>query len=190
MPYDRYKGILFNKTPDDIAGILEAIRRMKPKYIIECGTQFGGATVAMADVLEENGGLKVITIDIVDQRDLNVKKDARIIFIQGDSKSPEVFDQVKRIIGSEKNVLVDLDSDHHKDHVLQELFLYHVFVPIDGYIVVEDTSNYWDNYERFNGGPLIALIEFIRSHPEFEIDRTLEGKNPVYNKYGYLKKVK
>ncbi len=60
-------------------------------------------------------------------------------FLLGSSVAPEIVEAVrKRVEG--KKVMITLDSDHHKDHVLKELFAYSPFVQVGGYMIVQDTN--------------------------------------------------
>ncbi len=192
MPFAKYKDVLFNKTPADMEGILEAIRRARPEYIIELGTQYGGATLAMADVLEEVGGKKVITVDIKDQRKTEVKNDPRILFILGSSIDGRTLEKIKKEIGEGK-VLVDIDSDHRTEHVAQELELYAPLVSVGSYMIVEDTFLYWNKYYSDKGwkekGPYKALMSFLPKHPEFTLDRSLEFPGIINNICGFCLKL-
>ena len=97
-----------------------------------------------------------------------------ISLIEGSSIDPDIIQSVKSQIGKSETVLVLLDSNHLKDHVLAELEAYSCLVTPGSYIVACDgvmqqvvgaprTSADWS----WNN-PVSAINEFIVKHPEFE----------------------
>ena len=63
---------------------------------------------------------------------------SRITLIEGSSTDPGVFDQVSRCIEPGDKVLVILDSNHSRDHVLAECRLYASLVTMGSYLVATD----------------------------------------------------
>jgi cephalosporin hydroxylase len=93
-----------------------------------------------------------------------------------------------------RKVLVTLDSEHTKEHVLKELQLYSTLVSLDSYIVVQDTHLNghpvpWPRLEK-TGGPWEAVEEFLKTNKNFEVDRTREKHLATQNPGGFLKRVK
>ena len=62
----------------------------------------------------------------------------RIDLIEGSSTAPEIVKQVKSLIPEGARVLVILDSNHTKAHVVDELECYHDLVSPGSYIVATD----------------------------------------------------
>ena len=115
----------------------------------------------------------------------------RITYITGSSTDEFVFSSIKGLIGEAKNIMVILDSDHTKEHVLNELRMYHQFIPIGGYLVVEDTNiNGHPVQANFGPGPMEALKEFLLENDLFEIDKTKERFLLTMNPCGYLRRVR
>jgi cephalosporin hydroxylase len=83
-----------------------------------------------------------------------------------------------------------LDSDHRKDHVLQELRLLAPLVTPGCYLVVEDTNmNGNPVVPRFGPGPREALQEYLAEVPGmWEVDRHRERMLMTFNPGGYLKR--
>ena len=99
-----------------------------------------------ATLLEPLQGGRIITVDIDDPKVMEFAPwRERVQFIKGSSVSPEVFDQIKAQVQGRK-VMITLGSEHTKEHVLKELELYSTLVPVDSYLVVQDT--------RLNGHPV------------------------------------
>ena len=55
----------------------------------------------------------------------------RIDLVEGSSTAPEVLDEVKALIKPGEKVLVVLDSNHTKAHVLDELRAYGQMIEVD-----------------------------------------------------------
>lgn len=192
----KWLGVSIVQNPCDMWALQELICEVKPDFIIETGTLFGGSSIFFAHVLQdinENG--KVITVDIVDnaKEASNVKLwQDRVEFILGDSVSREVIDKIAERIKGAERVLVTLDSDHHMSHVLRELRLYSRFVTVGSYLIVQDTSlDIWGKgKEYWNNGPMTAIKRFLEFNDNFEIDRSWEKFLLTWHPKGYLKRIK
>jgi len=180
------------KCPNDLWIYQELLWELKPDVIIECGTFHGGSALYYAklfDIMDIPG--EIITIDVDPMPDMPVHK--RITYLEGSSISNEIVEKVKELIRVKKKVMVILDSDHSKDHVLKELELYHGFVTKDSYLIVEDSNlNGHPVYSGFGQGPgpMEAMEEFLPKHSEFVSDKSKEKFLMSFNPNGYLKKVK
>src|SRR5262249_9212098 len=132
---------------------------------------------------------KIVTIDIFKQE--NRPTHSRIGYIQGSSVSDETLRRVKEAIKPDDKVLVILDSDHKKDHVLREMVLYGPLVSIGSYLIVEDGNLNNNPVAPEQGpGPMEAIQEFLKTDTQFEIDRNREKFFMTFNPSGYLKKVR
>ncbi len=179
------------KCPNDLWIYQELLWEIKPDVIIECGTFHGGSALYYAklfDIMDLPG--KIITIDVDAMPDM--PEHERITYLLGSSTSPEIIEKVKNAVKNKKTVMVILDSDHSKDHVLKELELYHNLVTRGSYLVVEDSNiNGHPVYSGFGQGPgpMEAIEEFLPKHPEFEVDKQKEKFLMSFNPNGYLKRV-
>lgn len=73
----------------------------------------------------------------------------RIRLVEGSSTDPVTLRKAKGIIPPTAGFVV-LDSDHSRDHVLEEMNLYKEFVSLGSYMVVEDTNingPQWHSYK-------------------------------------------
>lgn len=131
---------------------------------------------------------RVLGIDI-DIREHNRKEieahpmSNRIDMIQGSSISAETISAVHEFAAPYNNVLVCLDSNHTHDHVLAELEAYSPLVGPGSYCVVFDTviedmpsTMFSDRPWAIGNNPKTAVWEFIKKHPEFEIDSQINHK--------------
>jgi cephalosporin hydroxylase len=187
-----WQGIPVLKCPLDLWLYQEIIFNQKPDFIVECGVAFGGTTAFLADMCKLVGKGEVIGVDIQikPQSRVNLAKYENIRLIEGNSIDLEISRQVFEIVQNQ-NTLVILDSDHTKDHVLQELMLYSKLVPSGGYLIVEDTNiNGHPVYPDYGLGPMEAVEEFLsKVQSEFYIDKNCHKFLTTFNPNGYLKKV-
>ncbi len=122
----------------------------------------------------------------------------KIDMIQGSSIDPDIIAEVHEHAKSYERILVCLDSHHTHEHVLAELEAYAPLVSLDSYCVVFDTiiEDIPDNMfpERPWGkgnNPKTAVHEFLKTHSEFEIDKSIQNKLLItVAPDGYLKRVR
>jgi cephalosporin hydroxylase len=101
------------------------------------------------------------------------------------------LERVKELRGNAQSCLVILDSDHARDHVRREIDLYRQFVPIGGYMIVEDTNvNGFPTYLNHGPGPMEAVYDYLRDHDDFIVDRKRERFVLTLNPCGYLKRLR
>lgn len=187
------------QLPEDLLMLQEVIYQVRPDVIVETGVAHGGSSVFFASLFESMGHGKVISVD-VEIRPHNRKAldehpmKKRINLIEADSAAPQTGEQVRRLIGPTDKVLVVLDSNHSKQHVLKELELYGPLVTSGSYIVAADGN--MDDLHDVPGGkpdwttdnPKAAVHEFLACHPEFEIDPEPTRLGTTYWPDGYLRR--
>ena len=131
----------------------------------------------------------VVSIDIatVDGRPSH----PRITYRTGSSIDDDIVASVKAEIGPEDRVLVVLDSDHSRDHVVAELRTWGPVVTPGSYCVVEDSNVGGHPVSRdFGPGPMEAIETFLGESDAFVIDREREKFFMTFNPNGYLKRVR
>lgn len=191
---NRWLGIQTSQNPNDAWVIQEIIVEQKPDFVVETGTKNGGSALIWAMVLREvNPQGRVITVDIEDKtaqaRSLPLFQE-RVDFLLGSSTDPQILATIKaRVTG--KRVVVLLDSDHRKPHVLNELRAYSSMVNVGSYLIAQDgILSGHPIREAMEGGPWEAIDEFLSGNKEFQIDRGRERLLFTYCPRGYLKRVK
>lgn len=186
-------GVPILKCPLDLWIYQEIIFNTKPDVIIETGTAFGGSALFLASMCDLIDKGRVITIDIEERK--GRKEHKRIKYLLGSSTSNETVEKVKGLIKKGEKVMVLLDSDHHADHVLNELKIYSKFVTQGSYLIVEDSNiNHpiipdFDASSSFSG-PMEAINEFLKGNKSFVVDKSKEKFFLTFNPRGYLKKIK
>ena len=179
-------GIL--KCPLDLWLYQEILHELRPAVIVETGTAFGGSALYLASICDMLDRGRVVTIDVVDRPDR--PSHPRITYIRGSSISPDVVAAVRREVGDESPVMVLLDSDHSRDHVLEELETYAPMVTKGSYLVVEDTDlNGHPVAPEHGPGPMEAVQTFLAGHAEFAHDTTMDKFMLTFNPRGYLKRI-
>ncbi len=190
---NKWLGILTEQNPNDVWIIQEIIVETRPDFIVETGTLCGGSAALWATILEQvNPAGRVITIDIMDQaqqaRKLPIVQ-RHVDFLLGSSTAAEIVSEVKNRVQGKK-VLVILDSDHSKQHVLNELKAYAPLVPVGSYLIVQDTNVNGQPVDRsFGPGPMEALVEFLATNSNFVPDKGCERLLFTMNPGGYLERV-
>jgi len=176
------------KNPFDLWIYQEILYRLKPNLIIECGTFDGGSAYYMASLCDLLKKGSVITIDIDTHPNRPIHP--RITYLSGFSTDPNIFNTVKQKIQKDDVVLVVLDSGHSRENVLSELKLYRDIVTKGSYFIVDDSNINGHPIDPMYGpGPYEAVQDFLKSNPDFIIDRKNEKFFMTFNPNGLLKKV-
>lgn len=204
--------------PQDMVAMQELVWQVRPDLILETGIAHGGslifsasmlALLDMVDAIEAGATFDpaqskrlVLGIDIDIRAHNRAAIEAhpmasRIHMIQGSSIAPDVAAQVCSIAAGYKRVLVCLDSNHTHDHVLAELHAYAPLTSVGSYCVVFDTvvedmpaDMFLDRPWGPDNNPKTAVWEYLKTHPEFEIDKSIQHKLLItVAPDGYLKRV-
>jgi len=184
-------GVPSEKPPQDFWVYQEIITELRPDFIVETGTRYGGSALFMATVCDALGHGQVITIDLQDlaSGDRSRREHPRITYLHGSSTSPDILLQVRGMLGDASTVLVILDSDHGMTHVSDELRLYADFVTEGSYLIVEDTHLNGHPVEPgFGPGPWEAVDVFLATTPQFVPDRSREKFLLTFSPRGYLQR--
>ena len=169
------------QLPEDMMRLQEVIYTVKPDVIIETGVAHGGSLVFYASLCKSMEKGRVVGIDI-EIRPHNRKAieehflSPMITLIEGSSIAPETIEQARANVKEGETVMIMLDSNHTKEHVLAELNAYAPLVSQGSYIVAMDgimeqvagaprtkADWVWNN-------PKAAALEFVRTNPDFVIE--------------------
>ena len=168
------------QLPDDIIRIQEVIYNIKPDVVIETGVAHGGSLIFYASLCTAIGKGRVIGIDIeVRPHNRLAIEEHRlsplISLIESSSTDSSTLEQVSNLVGPDETVLVILDSNHSKKHVLDELNAYSRFVSPGSFIVscdgiMQDVCGLsrtqpdwvWNN-------PNSAVDEFLSNNSNFSL---------------------
>jgi cephalosporin hydroxylase len=195
------------QLPEDIVRMQELIYKLRPDFIIETGIAMGGSLLFYASLVKAMNHGRVIGIDVALREHnksalLAHELASYITLVEGSSIDPEIFARVQTLCHKAPCVLVILDSNHAKEHVLKELTLYSSLVTKDSYLVVADgfkkhlhdvprgkSSWSWDN-------PLDAIemflekeSAFVREEPVPQYNRSKMGSQGSHFLGGYLRRI-
>ena len=193
--------------PQDMWAVQDLIWRVRPDLVIETGIAHGGSLILSASMLAlldmcdaiDSGEMldprssrrKVLGIDIDIREHNRAAIEAhplagRIRMLQGSSIAPNVVEQVQEIAQGYSRVMVFLDSMHTHEHVLAELDAYGPLVSPTSYCVVFDTfvddmpaGFFVDRPWDVGDNPKTAVHQWLKTHPEFEIDHDMERRLQV-----------
>lgn len=219
-PYNfSWQGRPIIQYPQDMVAMQEQIWSIKPDLIIETGIAHGGSLIfyasmlALLDMVEAIEGDNLIDPKISKRKVLGIDIDirshnrtaienhplsSRIQMIQGSSVDPDIIEQVKQVAYEYQCILVCLDSNHTNGHVLAELEAYAPLTSVGSYCVVFDTIVEDLPKEMFpdrpwgpGNNPKTAVWKYLSTHPEFEIDKSIQNKLLItVAPDGYLKRIK
>jgi len=185
----KWRGVSVCKAPTDLWIYQELITKIQPDLIIETGTFAGGSALFLRDMMKLlNLYGWVISIDLDMTHLHETARSEGIKFLKAASESFEATTFVKAHIAAYecKRVMVILDSDHEKAHVLKELEVYAPLVSVGSALIVEDTNNH--------SGPRDAVEEWFSDHEshgyKFRPDYMCEKFMLTFNRDGYYERVK
>lgn len=204
-------GVPIWQLPGDLVRLQQVVHHVRPQWIVETGTKFGGSAIFFASLLalagrsEDDGG--VITADLFPtetatrtfaEHPLRGRVKA---FIHGDAAADETIARVSDMVaGATGPILVILDDNHNADHVSREIAGYGPLVTTGSYLIVADTvfedlagtpvgrpTEKYPDVARSN--PRRAVDAFLGQTTSFERDRRFVGRGPGNFNDGFLLKV-
>lgn len=195
------------QLPDDMFRVQEVIYQLKPDVIIETGVAHGGSLIFYASLCKAMGRGRVVGVDIEIRPHNRSAIEAHevasyITLIEGSSIDPAIVAAIAKQIKPGETVFVMLDSNHTKQHVLDELHAYAPMVGQGSYIVVADgimeevVGAPRTNPDWSWNNPKAAVIEFLRhdsrfviEEPPFPFNEGVVRDRVTYWPSAYLKRV-
>ncbi|MFN0314720.1 MAG: cephalosporin hydroxylase family protein [Burkholderiales bacterium] len=195
------------QLPEDMLRMQEVIYRVRPSVIIETGVAHGGSLVFYASLLQAMGTGRVIGIDVhirPGNREAieNHELAHRISLIEGSSTGAKAAATVRSEISARDTVLVMLDSNHTRDHVLAELMAYGPLVTPGSYIVAADgimaqvkgaprTQPDWDWNNPMEAAKLFAASDprFVIEEPAFAFNEGQITQRVTYWPGAFIKRI-
>jgi cephalosporin hydroxylase len=194
------------QLPEDLLRVQEVIASVRPDVIVETGVAHGGSLVFYATLCKALDRGRVVGVDVEIRPHNRQAIEAHPLFplielIEGDSTDAATVERVRAQVAPGDTVLVLLDSNHEKEHVLAELRAYGELVSPGSYIVVMDGIA-----ERLAGAPrsrpdwdwnnpaaairefLGAESRFVAEEPPFAFNEGVVGERVTYWPGGFLKR--
>ncbi len=211
----RFLGVPAFQNPADLWAMQEILAEVRPDFVVECGTGYGGSALFFALILQQvNPAGKVITIDLKpgiegavealkDRPELYRQVQAllrqRVEVVTSDTLDPGLLSRLRRRLQG-RRVIVTLDSCHNVDHVSREIEAYAPMVSVGGYLIVQDTiiDERPEWIARFGrcpgytatGGPGLAVRRFLAERTDFVSDRSREKFLLTFYPAGYLRRIR
>ena len=185
----KWFGTQMLKSPFDMFLYADLIWEVKPALIIETGTWSGGSALFFAHLLDQLSHGRVMSIDLQPMKP-DYPRHPRIDYIGGASSVN--VDTVAYAVAATKAafgpVMVVLDSDHSKAHVLNELGIYASFVTPGSYLILEDVNiNGNPVFPDFGPGPAEALAEWLPRREDYK-DETARMNKYLFTFNAWLKR--
>eukprot|EP00929_Paragymnodinium_shiwhaense_P091158 TRINITY_DN51195_c0_g1_i1.p1 TRINITY_DN51195_c0_g1~~TRINITY_DN51195_c0_g1_i1.p1 ORF type:complete len:438 (+),score=95.49 TRINITY_DN51195_c0_g1_i1:73-1386(+) len=210
--YVSWGRVPMQQDPTDAMAIADLIGRLQPDCFVELGTNTGGGAVFYAEVMKQyQPNPLVVTIDVhspLKNWDRFAAKacphcvpvtchpiwnePGLIEFVQGYTHDPIVIAKVRSLLAERKckRTIVMHDSDHRQETILKDLAIYHEFVQVGSYLVVQDTK-----LSRMRGvryGTLEAVHKFLETPAgkgHFQVDKTFEYLLFSHHHDGFMQRV-
>jgi cephalosporin hydroxylase len=190
-----FQNVRIIKNPLDLWMLQQIAYEIRPDFVIETGTWYGGSALWWAHTLNGMGleNSRVLTVDIQDLTGKGASANPLWKYVEfslGSSTDPAIVAKFAgRVKGS--RTIVNLDSDHSMHHVLNELRAYAPMVSPGSYIAVEDTHlDGVPTHPEQGPGPMAAVLRFLAENHDFEQDFSREAMVMTSYPGGWLRRKK
>lgn len=180
----RWRGHRLWQNLLDLNVITEHLFATRPAVIVETGTYCGGSAICYADLMRLAGlPPDVLSIDI-DPRTTPVYPGVRYLTGRSSTDAAVASEVVTHVSG--RRAFVILDSNHHGDHVYEELVLYAPLVAPGDYVLVQD-GNLWSTHGLpVEETPIGGILRFLAVCPHFRIDARKSPFPTTAHVHGWL----
>jgi len=177
-------GVPIWQLPEDLIRLQRLVVDVKPTWIVETGTKFGGSAVFFASVLKllgrnpsDPGGVVTVDIERTDTARAVLAGHALAPFVKAalvaDAAAPATVAAVARAVSAAPGpTLVFLDDNHNAEHVYREMTGYGALVTPGSYLVVADTV-FADLAGTPVGRPTDKYPDVVASNPRVAVERFL-----------------
>lgn len=200
---DSYAGVRMEKFPEDLRTYEHLLWQTRANVVIEIGTRFGGSALWFRDRLQTMraygriDSARVISIDIDHEQAVTAVAAAdpgyaqTITFLEADVCDQALPDLVAQQLPADANCFVVEDSAHVYETTHAALLGFARFVPVGGYLVVEDGCVDIDDMrldDAWPRGVLPALEDWLASPDgqDFQVQRDLELYGMSCHPSGFL----
>jgi len=192
----RFQNVKIIKNPLDLWMLQQIAFEVRPDFVIETGTWYGGSALYWAHTLNGMGleNARVLTMDIQDLTKEGASSNPLwkkyVEFFLASSTDPKLVAKFAQRVRNQR-VIVNLDSDHSMPHVLQELRMYGPLVSPGSYIAVEDTHlDGVPTHPEEGPGPMAAVVRFLAEDAGKNFEQDFSREAMVMTSYpgGFLRR--
>ena len=185
-----YRDVVMQKNPFDVALYQKLLWQLKPRTIIEIGSNAGGSALWFSDLMTLFGiEGHVHSLDI---RMPAMPSGRGYTFHAGDGRKVAQTFSPEWIASLPRPLLVIEDADHTCETTAAVQAYFAPLMHAGEYIVVEDAIVTAMGVEHlFDGGPRRAIEAFLSTNSAFEIDTSYcdyFGPNVTWNADGFLRR--
>ncbi len=186
-----YKGVPMLKNPFDLALYSRLLWDLKPRTIVEIGSNAGGSALWFADQSAIMGiPARVISVDITPVENV---RHAAVTFLAGDGRDLGAVLPRGALAELPRPLLVVEDADHAYETTRAVLgHVAPVMAPGEMVVVEDGILTAMRVETHYNGGPVRAIAEFLAAHGgDWQVDRTycdFFGHNVTWNVSGFLRR--
>ena len=191
-----FQNVRIIKNPLDLWMLQQIAYEVRPDFVIETGTWYGGSALYWAHTLNGMGleNARVLTVDLQDLTNQGASSHPLwkkyVEFSLGSSTDPRIVAKfAQRVQGW--RVMINLDSDHSMLHVLRELRMYAPLVSPGSYIAVEDTHlDGVPTHPEQGPGPMAAVRQFLAEDGGKDFEQDVAREAMVMTSYpgGWLRR--
>jgi cephalosporin hydroxylase len=189
-----FQNVRIIKNPLDLWMLQQIAYEVRPDFVIETGTWYGGSALYWAHTLNGMGleNARVLTVDIQDLTGQGASSNPLwkkyVEFSLGSSTDRAIVAKYAQRV-KDSRTIVNLDSDHSTHHVLNELRAYAPMVSPGSYIAVEDTHlDGVPTHPEQGPGPMAAVLQFLAENHDFEQDFSREAMVMTSYPGGWLRR--
>jgi cephalosporin hydroxylase len=189
-----FQNVRIIKNPLDLWMLQQIAYEIRPDFVIETGTWYGGSALYWAHTLSGMGleNARVLTVDIQDLTQQGASSNPLwkkyVEFSLGSSIDSAIVSKFAQRVKNSRTI-INLDSDHSMHHVLNELRAYAPMVSPGSYIAVEDTHlDGVPTHPEQGPGPMAAVLQFLAENHEFEQDFSREAMVMTSYPGGWLRR--
>jgi cephalosporin hydroxylase len=168
--------------------VQELIASTRPSTVVLVGDDdgLGGRALHAASVLDQLGAGRVVAVGASPAGERPVHD--RVVHLEGAAEADEIASRVEELVGDEGALVVlALGASTRVGAAFER---YRHLVPVDGYLLVENTVVNGRPVEPgFGPGPHEAVSDILQHHRDFVPDIACERDTLTFNKHGYLRRV-
>jgi glycosyltransferase involved in cell wall biosynthesis len=156
------------QNADELAWIVEKVKKLNPKAILEIGVESGGTLKIWEQLLKQDKDSILIGIDLSPnmQWDISQSKVSASV-IEGDAHTIAAIQQVENILQGRRLDFIFIDSEHTDQASQLETLLYQEYLKPCGFIGYHD---------------ILCIKGFIDSLDQSRVERYI--KEPPYSDFG------